>query len=40
MADLRLEACGLLVNYSAAVRPGDKVAIQGESSAELLKAIF
>ena len=31
----------LLVNYSVAVKPGDKVAIQGESLAEpLLKAIY
>ncbi len=42
MADLRMEKLAeLLVNYSVAVKPGDKVAIQGESLAEpLLKAIY
>jgi aminopeptidase len=42
MADLRLEKLAdLLVNYSVAVRPGDKVAIQGETQAEpLFKALY
>jgi aminopeptidase len=42
VADLRIEKLAeLLVNYSVAVKPGDKVAIQGESLAEpLLKAIY
>ncbi len=42
MADLRIEKLAdLLVNYSVSVKPGDKVAIQGENLAEpLLKAIF
>ncbi len=42
MADLRVEKLAdLLVNYSVAVKPGDKVAIQGESLAEPLhKAIY
>ena len=42
MADQRVEKMAeLLVNYSVAVKPGDKVAIQGEVLAEpLLKAIY
>ena len=42
MADLRVEKLAeLLVNYSVAVKPGDKVAIQGEIPGEpLLKAIY
>ena len=42
MADIRIEKMAdLLVNYSVAVKPGDKVAIQGDSPAEpLLKAIY
>ncbi|MFA5310005.1 MAG: aminopeptidase [Dehalococcoidales bacterium] len=42
MADLRVEKLAdLLVNYSVAVKPGDKVAIQGEYTAEPLhKAVF
>jgi aminopeptidase len=42
MADLRIEKLAdLLVNYSVSVRPGDKVAIQGETAAEpLLKEIY
>ncbi len=42
MADIRIaKLADLLVNYSVGVKPGDKVAIQGESSAEpLLKAIY
>jgi aminopeptidase len=42
VADIRIEKLAdLLVNYSVAVRPGDKVAIQGDSAAEpLLKAIY
>ncbi len=42
MADLRVEKLAeLLVNYSVTVKPGDKVAIQGDSLAEpLLKAIY
>lgn len=42
MADLRVEKMAeLLVNYSVAVKPGDKVAIQGDILAEpLLKAIY
>lgn len=42
MADLRVEKLAdLLVNYSVAVKPGDKVAIQGEGLAEPLhKAIY
>jgi aminopeptidase len=42
VADIRIEKmANLLVNYSVTVKPGDKVAIQGDSLAEpLLKAIF
>ncbi len=42
MADLRVEKMAeLLVNYSVAVKPGDNVAIQGESQAEpLFRAIY
>jgi aminopeptidase len=42
MSDIRLEKLAdLLVNYSVNVKPGDKVAIQGETLAEPLhKAIF
>lgn len=42
MTDIRMEKMAdLLVNYSVAVKPGDKVAIQGDSFAEpLLKAIY
>jgi aminopeptidase len=42
MADLRIEKLAdLLVNYSVKVKPGDKVAIQGDTPAEpLLKAIY
>jgi aminopeptidase len=42
LADIRIEKLAdLLVNYSVSVKPGDKVAIQGESLAEpLLKAIY
>ena len=42
MADTRIEKLAdLLVNYSVAVRPGDKVVITGETIAEpLLKAIY
>ena len=42
MADIRIEKLAdLLVNYSVAVKAGDKVAIQGDSLAEpLLKAIY
>jgi aminopeptidase len=42
MADLRVDKLAeMLVKYSVAVRKGDKVAIQGEFSAEpLLKAIY
>jgi aminopeptidase len=42
MTDLRVEKLAdLLVNYSVKVKPGDKVAIQGENLAEPLhKAIF
>jgi len=42
MSDTRIEKLAeLLVNYSVAVRPGDKVAIQGESLAETLhRAIY
>jgi aminopeptidase len=42
VADIRIEKMAdLLVNYSVTVKPGDKVAIQGDSLAEpLLKAIF
>jgi aminopeptidase len=42
MADIRVEKLAdLLVNYSVKVRPGDKVAIRGESLAEPLhKAIY
>lgn len=42
MADIRIEKLAdLLVNYSVAVKAGDKVAIQGDSVAEpLLKAIY
>ena len=42
MADIRVEKLAdLLVNYSVGVKPGDKVAIQGETAAEpLLKAIY
>lgn len=42
MSDLRIEKLAdLLVNYSVAVKKGDKVAIQGESTTEpLLKAIY
>ncbi len=42
MADMRVEKMAdLLVNYSVAVKPGDKVVIQGETSGEpLIKAVF
>ena len=42
MTDLRIEKLAdLLVNYSVAVRPGDKVVITGETIAEpLRKAIY
>jgi aminopeptidase len=42
MADIRVEKLAdLLVNYSVAVKPGDKVVIQGETSGEpLIKAVF
>jgi aminopeptidase len=42
MADIRVEKMAdLLVNYSVAVKPGDKVVIQGETSGEpLIKAVF
>ena len=42
MADIRAEKLAdLLVNYSVAVKPGDKVVIQGETSGEpLIKAVF
>jgi aminopeptidase len=42
MADIRIEKLAeLLVDYSVAVKPGDKVAIQGESLAEpLFRAIY
>ncbi len=42
MADIRVEKLAeLLVNYSVAVKPGDKTAIMGDSAAEpLLKAIY
>lgn len=42
MADLRTEKLAeLLVDYSVGVKPGDKVAIQGEALAEpLLKAVY
>ena len=42
MTDIRVEKLAdLLVNYSVKVRPGDKVAIQGESQAEPLhKALY
>jgi aminopeptidase len=42
MSDLRIEKLAdLLVNYSVTIKKGDKVAIQGESTAEpLLKAIY
>jgi aminopeptidase len=42
VADIRIEKMAdLLVNYSVAVRAGDKVAIMGEAPAEpLLKAIY
>ena len=42
MADFRVEKLAdLLVNYSVGVKPGDKVAIQGESLAEpFLKEIY
>jgi aminopeptidase len=42
MADIRVEKMAdLLVNYSVAVKPGDKVVIQGETGGEpLIKAVF
>jgi aminopeptidase len=42
MADIRVEKMAdLLVNYSVAVKPGDKVVIQGETGGEpLVKAVF
>ena len=42
MADSRVEKLAdLLVNYSVAVKPGDKVVVQGETSGEpLIKAVF
>lgn len=42
MTDLRTEKlAGLLVNYSVAVRPGDRVAINGSATSEpLLKSIY
>jgi aminopeptidase len=42
MADIRVEKLAdLMVNYSVAVKPGDKVVIQGETSGEpLMKAVF
>lgn len=42
MADIRVEKLAdLLVNYSVAVKPGDKVVIQGETGGEpLIKAVF
>jgi aminopeptidase len=42
MADIRIDKLAeLLVNYSVSVKPGDKVAIQGENPAEpLYKAIY
>jgi aminopeptidase len=42
MADIRIEKLAdLLVNYSVAVKPGDKVVIQGETTGEpLIKAVF
>jgi len=42
MADIRVEKMAdLLVNYSVAVKHGDKVVIQGETSGEpLIKAVF
>jgi aminopeptidase len=42
MADLRVEKMAdLLVNYSVSVKPGDTVAIQGDTLAEpLLKAVY
>ena len=42
MADIRVEKLAdLLVNYSVAVKPGDKVVIQGETSGEpLIKEVF
>jgi len=42
VADIRMEKLAeLLVKYSVGVKPGDKTAIMGESSAEpLLKAIY
>lgn len=42
MTDIRVEKMAdLLVNYSVGVKPGNKVAIQGDSAADpLLKAIF
>jgi len=42
MADIRVEKLAdLMVNYSVAVKPGDKVVIQGETSGEpLIKAVY
>jgi len=42
MSDSRVEKlAGVLVNYSVAIRPGDKVLVQGSPIAEpLLKAIL
>jgi aminopeptidase len=42
MTDIRVEKLAdLLVNYSVAVKPGDKVVIQGETGGEpLIKAVF
>lgn len=42
MADIRIEKLAeLLVDYSVAVKPGDKVSIEGDTAAEpLLKAIY
>ena len=42
MTDPRVEKlAGVLVNYSVAVRPGDKVVVQGDTLAEpLLKAVY
>ena len=42
MADIRVEKLAdLMVNYSVAVKPGDKVVIQGETTGEpLIKAVY
>ena len=42
MGDIRVEKLAdLMVNYSVAVKPGDKVVIQGETSGEpLIKEVY